>query len=382
MVNKDYQNYRHEYIELLKNLHNYLNNRKIRMMLDMYNEQRIERLKKEGKFIELYNTLNEKEYEQERSEMIKSEIKIDGINSLEVFKFKSKICLKIFKVLTLAILTSLYIKYGLFNDMLLISSSIIIENNKSCYSEDIDKYNRKIDEYASRIKELNLTSFQIVMKVINDMWSSIDGYGLPTEEILGFQRLVFLEDGGVGVCRNMADDVTAKLNAINPEFHARNMVVYMKDENYQLCNIKTKMSKASINNQESNDDYYTTVANNILKKELFGNHMVVLFDMPGENVTMVADPTNPSLGIYKDGRIYMFSYLNDECYFGPKEGQRVMGFNSVLSCNNTKIYSYFTSIDIDMMIEKYGIEAENKALDEIHNIEENIKVKKYDEMSK
>ena len=54
----------HEHIELLKNLRNLFNNQEIRKMLDMYNKQRLKRIKKEGKFIELYNVLSEEEYEK------------------------------------------------------------------------------------------------------------------------------------------------------------------------------------------------------------------------------------------------------------------------------------------------------------------------------
>ena len=78
----------------------------------------------------------------------------------------------------------------------------------------------------------------------------------------------------------------------------------------------------------------------------------------------------------------MFSFPDEECYFGPKFGQVVTGMKGRFDCKTTKLYSYYTSCNIYEMIGKYGIEAENKALDEIHNIEENIKLKKYDEMGK
>ena len=130
----------------------------------------------------------------------------------------------------------------------------MIEENKKEYNNVIEQYDKKIEEYALKVKELNLTDFQIVMKVMDDMWSSIKGYGEPTEDIIGFQRLDFLEDDGVGVCRNMADDFTAKLNAINPEFHARNMVVYMKDAKYEFCNIERKILNENQNSSDSNEN--------------------------------------------------------------------------------------------------------------------------------
>ena len=367
----------HEHIELLKNLRNFFNNQEIRKMLDMYNKQRLKRIKKEGKFIELYNVLSEEEYEKYLKQITKIDMKMEA-NDI-AFAKKENIKKKAEKA-SWVFIAGIVLFLGLANDTLNLGFTSLIEENKKEYNNVIEQYDKKIEEYALKVKELNLTDFQIVMKVMDDMWSSIKGYGEPTEDIIGFQRLDFLEDDGVGVCRNMADDFTAKLNAINPEFHARNMVVYMKDAKYEFCNIERKILNENQNSSDSNENQNNLFYDFYLN--LKGNHMVVLFDMTGENVTMVADPTNLSLGVYTQGEIYMFSFPDEECYFGPKFGQVVTGMKGRFDCNTTKLYSYYTSCNIYEMIGKYGIEAENKALDEIHNIEENIKLKKYDEMGK
>ena len=35
--------------------------------------------------------------------------------------------------------------------------------------------------------------------------------------------------------------------------------------------------------------------------------MVTLVDVPSDELTVVLDPTNPGIGIYKDGKIIMFN---------------------------------------------------------------------------
>ena len=94
--------------------------------------------------------------------------------------------------------------------------------NSVKYEKEIENYNDKIEKYAKEINSMKLTDIQIFMKIIDDMWKEIDGYAFPKNEIEGYLRLT-LDNEKIGVCRNFADDITAKLNAINPEYHARNL---------------------------------------------------------------------------------------------------------------------------------------------------------------
>lgn len=114
-------------------------------------------------------------------------------------------------------------------------NAIEIENAIE-YAEKIEEYDEYIQKYAKKIKNMNLTDTQIFVKVIYDMWKEIKGYAVPENEIIGYLRLT-LGIEGIGVCRNFADDITAKLNAINPDYNARNLVVYMKDNEYYLADI-------------------------------------------------------------------------------------------------------------------------------------------------
>lgn len=356
-----------------------------------YQKKEIKKLLKESRFYDIYIKYGESVYEKYLPKMQAIDIYME--TNKHKFFLKSKQFLKMKKkVMAMYTAGVMFLAGGVEVLIPALGSAVIQENSKK-YCDEITKYNNKIQKYASDINKLNLTNFQIVMKVMEDMWNSIDGYGTPERNILGFMRLEFLEDNGVGVCRNMADDVTAKLNAINPDFNARNLIVYMEDRNYNFCNIERKEATKNENvsmSEESNEtpenenqdnqnsenvenliDYFTS-------PKVFGNHMVVLFDMPGENITMVADPTNPSLGVFKNGEIYMFSTPDGKGIYGPTYGQRFNGIESAISGITTEVYSYFTSGDIETMREKYGIEAENKALDEVHSIVQNAnKPKKY-----
>lgn len=42
-------------------------------------------------------------------------------------------------------------------------------------------------------------------------------------------------------------------------------------------------------------------------QKIFGNHMVTAIDIPKQNTILILDPTNPSIGTIKNGKIYMFS---------------------------------------------------------------------------
>ena len=113
-----------------------------------------------------------------------------------------------------------------------------VKNRNSIeYAEDIEKYNEYIKNYAQKIKDMNLTDTQIFIKVIDDMWKEIKGYAEPQNEVIGHYRLT-LQNEGIGVCKNFADDMTAKLNEINPEYNARNLVVYMSDDDYYMADIE------------------------------------------------------------------------------------------------------------------------------------------------
>ena len=250
---------------------------------------------------------------------------------------------------------------------------MIIENSIT-YAEEISSYDKKIQEYAKQINKLNLTDLQIIMKVMNDMWKSIAGYADPKKNIMGFQRLDFLEENGIGVCRNMADDVCAKINVINPKYNARILSVKMEmDIPIYIKNIGKSKRPSSENNSSSNSE--NTKENDFMYNlivDLYGNHKVVLMDIPNENITLVVDPTNPSIGIFRDGKIYMFSVDDSKLLTVKYLSTSMDGILSVFDYNKRRTQSFFDSnISVEELKQKYGVDAQNKALEYVLELENN-----------
>lgn len=156
------------------------------------------------------------------------------------------------------------------------------EQNKAAYSEQLERYDARISAYANEINAMNLTDTQIFMKVMSDMWSEIDGYGTNTSDITGLLRLSLQEDGQ-GVCRHFADDTTAKLNAINPEYNARNLTVYMEDGQYTIANIDRVIIESNNtvagSEQEEKEEQEESGFMNVVVNAV-GNHAVTVVDVP------------------------------------------------------------------------------------------------------
>lgn len=243
---------------------------------------------------------------------------------------------------------------------------------------------------------MNLTDLQTVMKVMDDMWENIDGYGEPKIDSPYFPRLDMTE-GGVGVCRNMADDVTSKLNAINPEYNARNLSVYLDSEEltsegFSMADIKRNILEDNETVVEKNTENQDGADNSEGKKEdknelteaqkeklskYVGNHLVTAIDLKEDDVTLIIDSTNCNLGVFEDGEIYMF--FNDTgngikvTEFGNILGN-VGGdnFGGIMQLTEDQIKSMLPSkMSIDELEETYGVEAQNRALREVRKMEKN-----------
>lgn len=243
------------------------------------------------------------------------------------------------------------------------------------YENELKDYNNKITDYAKEVKDLKLNDIQIFMKVMDDMWNSIRGYGETEINILGFLELDLATEEGQGVCRNMASDIARKLNKINPEYNARTLVVDLFDDNIKLANIDRKI--LSINNtvvDENKKEKNTNEEDDESKiKKNFGNHMVTLVDINDENLVLVLDPTNPAIGIYVDGQIKMFNGGK----YRPKEYANYLlnnnGYKNMFEESYDEISSYIKSfknpeLSYDELEEKYGLSAQNEALEHVRSL--------------
>ena len=317
-------------------------------------------LKKEGRYQDIYNKYGNEEYCKILNRAMFKEIReTRGISKALLWELK--IFFKIIVETPLVTASAFAVVYS-------IKGNIELQYNEIKYKNEIELYNNKINDYADEVNSMDLSDTQIFMKVMDDMWGNIKGYKNPEKDIYGFLELDLASEDGYGVCRNMASDVAKKLNAIDSRYHARTMAVYVgENERYKVANIYRNI----IENNESNSDIEKVMNENMEK--IFGNHMVTIVDVPEDNLIIVLDPTNPGIGIYKDGEIYMLNSRLEEgtefeskevtnCFFsGKKNGE----LETVMSFYESFKNSELTKEEIE---EKYGIEAQNRALEEVRQM--------------
>jgi len=339
----------------------------LRVVSNKHQIRDIDKLMDEGRFFELYEKYGEKIYRDYLREMKK----VDVENELGIkFKFNNYLFfenmtqnLKIIRNQAAKVMLGLTIVSGGFSTMISSQYDQVIENNSKVYQSEIKDYDEEIKTYAEHINSMNLSDLEIIMKVMNDMWNSIDGYKTPDMyDAIGYPRLALYMDG-YGVCRNMADDFTARMNAINPNYEACNLNVYLKEaeiNNIRRTTLVNYNSIADNSEQEENIDYKSEIISN-----LTGNHMVSCIKLKEDDVLLIVDPTNPSIGVLKNGEITM---LSNQVMKGIKI--KPVG-NLMLGSDNRKEYlkklteSLFTAGDINTLKEKYGITSQNETLEEI-----------------
>lgn len=339
----------------------------LRVVSNKHQIRDIDKLMEEGRFFELYEKYGEKIYRDYLREMKK----VDVENELGIkFKFNNYLFfenmtqnLKIIRNQAAKVMLGLTIVSGGFSTMISSQYDQVIENNSKVYQREIKDYDEEIKTYAEHINSMNLSDLEIIMKVMNDMWNSIDGYKTPDMyDAIGYPRLALYMDG-YGVCRNMADDFTARMNAINPNYEACNLNVYLKEaeiNNIRRTTLVNYNTIADNSEQEENIDYKSEIISN-----LTGNHMVSCIKLKEDDVLLIVDPTNPSIGVLKNGEITM---LSNQMMKGIKI--KPVG-NLMLGSDNRKEYlkklteSLFTAGDINTLKEKYGITSQNETLEEI-----------------
>ena len=325
---------------------------------DKYYYEDLQKLKKEGRYEDIYNKYGESEYNKLLIKSMYNEIKQEkGGLRANLWRIKQKI-LYTAKVIGFDIGFSALSLAAVGN----VKNEEIIKNNAIKYESEIEAYNEKISDYADKINSMNLNDTQIFMKTMDDMWKNIKGYANPEKDIKGFLELDLATEDGYGVCRNMASDVAKKLNAINPEYNARTMAVYMsEDGEYKIADIKRTVL-------ETNQEQQTNEKLQEIINRGMGNHLVTIVDIKKYNITLVLDPTNPGIGIYRDGKITMLNSdkVNDREYKAKEYINTTFDGARMEDTIKDYISTYKTPNISDDEIEKlFGIEAQNKALAEV-----------------
>lgn len=341
----------------------------------LYKVKEIRRLKKAHNYDLIMKKYGEKEYQKYISYVLKQDV-LDQTGSVYLAK-KEQVKYLINKFITkdipsaLLSATKTIVTAGI---VLMCISPIffnyvntdIIQDNSIEYAQEISQYNINATNYANEIKELaskyELSDLDIIMKVMSDMWKQIDGYGEPELDIIGYYRLDI--GNGVGVCRHMADDIAFKLNEINPEYNARTLCVYASDGNYETSNIERTFAESATTEEITGEPI--TIQNNFDYTILTGNHAVTIIDLNDQ--TIIIDPTNPMLGVLKNGEIKLLNPSTGEYNFTHIGNSFLLGLDTY-EFEIRMLQSYLNHQPIEELIEQYGLEAQNESLNKIASLD-------------
>lgn len=324
-------------------------------------KQERKNLLEEGKFNEYYEKFGEEDYISHEKYIQKKDIERELGIHIHLFNMPLLGRLERTKLFRKPLLQGGLLIVSTFLMLLLqfqTFTTMMVKENEKEYAECIDEYNKEINQYASYMKGLNLSDFEIALKVMSDMWANIDGYKTPTDfDEMGVFRLSLYENG-FGVCRNMADDYTARMNAINPEFDAKNLVVYI--DSAEINDIKRNILQ---------EEETVFVADNTNKRgKMFGNHLVSCIRLKEEGITLIVDPTNPSIGIFKNGKIYMLSKTKMGIKL-PKLNQSIYDYSYQIGSLKEILQSFLVNGSYEEYMEKYGIASQNEILKDIQKLE-------------
>lgn len=319
------------------------------------------RLLNEGKFNEYYEKFGEEDYNSHEKYIRRKDIERELGIHINIFNMPLLGRLERLKIFRKPLLKGGLLILSTFLTVMLqlqATSTKLVKENEIEYAENINEYNQEIEQYAEYIKSLNLSDFEVALKVMSDMWANIDGYKTPSDlDEMGVFRLSLYENG-YGVCRNMADDYTARMNAINPEFDAKNLVVYI--DSAEINDIKRTIlpEEESVSSSDNTNQ----------KGKMLGNHLVSCIRLKEEGITLIVDPTNPSIGIFKNGKIYMLSKAKTGIKI-PILNQSIYDYSYQLGSLKEILQSFLVNGSYEEYMEKYGITSQNEILQDIQELE-------------
>lgn len=347
-----------------------------------YKEEDIKKLMYEGKFEAIYLRYGAKTYNRKLREYKQREIEqIYGKSSIQAIMGRIKLA-------GVAMLTSIGIGIGTgafiegsaitgyaINEYIEAANTTIEnaeeyrEKTKIGYEKEIEQYMKSIENYADYVKVLQLTDLETIMKVQEDMWATIEGYKTPEIDI----EACFGLDIGIskkGVCRNMADDVAMKMNAINPKYNARVCSVFVNEN--VVVEERTNIERRSFEIQDLpsyNEELIIKRPDYVEWGEFFSaNHAVVLIDIKKDNLTLIIDPTSTLIGIFQDGKIHILNVRETEQDRMQERRPWADLFwrddISTFDIPKEYIKSFLPAkLSQSEIEEKYGIKAQNEALE-------------------
>lgn len=227
--------------------------------------------------------------------------------------------------------------------------------NAKTYEREIEQYNLEIEEYANYINSLELTDLEVIKKYMYDMHSNIE-YKVSQDYNLidGYERLSLYCDS-CGVCRDMADDFKARMNAINPEYDVHTIRVYMEsaDDNY-FKYLSSEEAYQSFNRFLGLSRYYFLM-------KLIGNHAVSCLRLE-DGTILVVDVTNSWIGVLEDGNIKIFDeYYKQNCEIDIKFLGNILYLEAFDEYIKSMLDSYSLDVDSNLLEEQYGDDAQDVA---------------------
>lgn len=343
-----------------------------------YRKQDIKKLQKEGRFEDIYVKYGEKTYNKYLRKFKQKEIEdVYGKRSFKALKGR-------IKLIGAALLTATGVKYGVGHyiqptleavNCTTRNAEAFREESEAEYEEEIQEYEEAIQKYAENINKLNLTDLETIMKVQEDMWATIEGYGdfeIDAEACLGLD----IWNSKKGVCRHMSDDIVRKLNTINPEYNARLCLV--------KCPKEVQGERADINrvtyDLQKRQEAYFKMAVQFPKYIDFAdamdsNHAVVLIDIAEDNLTVIVDPTACMLGVFQNGKIRILNLISEQqdSMMERKPWIDLIFREDISTWDIPKEYAksfLTTKLSKEKIEEKYGVEAQNAALDSANKKEQ------------
>lgn len=151
----------------------------------------INNLRKEGRYIDIYTKYGKLDLETKIKERRERKGKKVSAKNGEI----SNIMLFIKGALR-GTLLALLVKSTTLMLKQPIATDIEINNNKNTYREQIEEYEKAVEEYAKQFNTSEQSDLEIIMKCMYDLQSRIQGYKNPELDILGYLGLDVMNEGG------------------------------------------------------------------------------------------------------------------------------------------------------------------------------------------
>lgn len=326
-------------------------------------------LRCDNRYIDIYSKYGEKVFNCEKPIILENDVYYESGSKLKglVYHCISELSYT-FRKLFLPIFTGIVLSFPVGTA---IASEKEKMDNYRTYTNEIENYIDNVKNYSKQIANYNLSDIENIMKVMNDTWNNTNGYGLPYKDLIGYLGLDI--ELGQGVCRNIADDFARKINCINPDYNAHIIVVNCSDTD-SIVNLPPISRKQVPDFPLKLEQIHTdSLLATYPFKDLIGNHAVVLMNIPENNAQLIVDPTNPSVGVYSNGKITLFNPVLENDY---SLSRNFMGDTLLSGFEGFEYpFEYIDSFNNDCKLsfeeldELYGIAAQNKALEKVKDLE-------------